>query len=388
MRQVIHDYFAQDALRQKLREAAVGAVTFSDADKARMTQNLMSQMKDVELSEEEKQRIGERTQEVASKLAAQVAGQFAEKMASQLESKLSQALGQTLATTMQSYMEQVMTAVMTQLGTRMQEQLTGALSTSMQQAMGSVMERMMQQMADVFSVDEKAFAEAFEFKMDEKELSQLMATLMSTERTSYDKNLVKLGYTSIEKPSEIDIYPVNFDSKAEVTKVLDDYNDRMREEDEGKVITYTDVVGALMSSVTDIVNMISYVLIAFVAISLIVSSIMIGVITYISVLERKKEIGILRSIGASKRDVSRVFNAETVIEGFVSGVMGVTITAVACIPANIIVERIHDIHDIARLPVGAAIVLIGISVFLSFIAGLIPSSKAAKADPVEALRSE
>jgi ABC-type antimicrobial peptide transport system permease subunit len=215
-----------------------------------------------------------------------------------------------------------------------------------------------------------------------------MSTLMSTERTSYDKNLVKLGYTSIDKPSEIDIYPVNFDSKAEVTKVLDDYNNRMREEDEGKVITYTDVVGALMTSVTDIVNMISYVLIAFVAISLIVSSIMIGVITYISVLERKKEIGILRSIGASKRDVSRVFNAETVIEGFVSGVMGVTITAIACIPANIIVEQIHGIHDIARLPVGAAIILIGISVFLSFIAGLIPSSKAAKADPVEALRSE
>ena len=388
MRQAIHDYFAQDALRQKLREGAVGAVTFSDADKARMTQNLMNQMKEVELTEDEKQRIGERTQEVASKLAAQVAGQFAEKMASQLESKLSQALGQTLGSTMQAYMEQVMTAVMTQLGTRMQEQLTGALSTSMQQAMGSVMERMMQQMADVFSVDEKAFAEAFEFKMDEKELSQLMSTLMSTERTSYDKNLVKLGYTSIDKPSEIDIYPVNFDSKAEVTKVLDDYNNRMREEDEGKVITYTDVVGALMTSVTDIVNMISYVLIAFVAISLIVSSIMIGVITYISVLERKKEIGILRSIGASKRDVSRVFNAETVIEGFVSGVMGVTITAIACIPANIIVEQIHGIHDIARLPVGAAIILIGISVFLSFIAGLIPSSKAAKADPVEALRSE
>ena len=388
MRQVIRDYFAQDSVRQTLREGAIGAVTFSDADRARLAQNLMDQMKDVELSAEEKQKLGETTQEIASKLAAQVAGQFAEKMSSQLEAKLSQALGQTLATALQTYMEQAMTTVMTQLGASMQEQLTDALSTTMQQAMGSMMERMMQQMADVFHVDEKAFAEAFQFKMDQKELSQLMMTLMSTERTSYDNNLVKLGYASKDKPSEIDVYPVNFDSKAAVTQVLDEYNDRMRTEDEGKVITYTDVVGALMSSVTEIVNMISYVLIAFVAISLIVSSIMIGVITYISVLERKKEIGILRSIGASKRDVSRVFNAETVIEGFVSGVMGVSITAIGSIPANIIVEEIHDVPNIARLPFGAAIILIFISIFLSFIAGLIPSRKAAKADPVEALRSE
>ena len=134
--------------------------------------------------------------------------------------------------------------------------------------------------------------------------------------------------------------------------------------------------------------MISYVLIAFVAISLVVSSIMIGVITYISVLERKKEIGILRSIGASKRDISRVFNAETVIEGLVSGLMGVGITALGCIPANIIVEQNFDVVEVARLPIGAALILIGVSVFLSFIAGLLPSRKAAKADPVEALRSE
>jgi ABC-type antimicrobial peptide transport system permease subunit len=216
-----------------------------------------------------------------------------------------------------------------------------------------------------------------------------MSAMMGTERTSYESNLVKLGYADEAKPSEIDIYPINFDSKAEVIEILDAYNERMRDAGEDdKVITYTDLVGALMSSVTDIVNMISYVLIAFVAISLVVSSIMIGVITYISVLERKKEIGILRSIGASKRDVSNVFNAETVIEGLVSGLMGVGITALMCIPANIIVEQNFGVVRVARLPLGAAVILVGVSVLLSFVAGLMPSRKAAKADPVEALRSE
>ena len=161
--------------------------------------------------------------------------------------------------------------------------------------------------------------------------------------------------------------------------------------DEGqddKVITYTDFVGALMSSVTDIVNMISYVLVAFVAISLVVSSIMIGVITYISVLERKKEIGILRSIGASKGDISRVFNAETIIVGFTAGVIGIGLTALACIPANAIVYALFNVANVALLPWQAALVLVGISMFLTFLAGLIPSSAASRKDPVEALRSE
>lgn len=259
--------------------------------------------------------------------------------------------------------------------------------------MGEVMESMvtgiMESLANSMHVDEEAFAQAFAFNMDEKELGELMASLMSTERTSYDNNLAKLGYATPDVPSEIDIYPTDFDSKADVTAVLDAYNERQRAAgDEDKVITYTDIVGALMSSVTSIVNMISTVLIAFVAISLVVSSIMIGVITYISVLERKKEIGILRSIGASKRDISRVFNAETVIEGLVSGIMGVGITALGCIPANIIVEEVFDVERVARLPIDAALALVGVSVFLSFVAGLLPSRKAAKADPVEALRSE
>ena len=264
-------------------------------------------------------------------------------------------------------------------------QLASAISTQMEGAMTQIMANM----AGAVHIDEQVFAEAFSFNMDEKEFSELMTALMTTERTSLDGNLAKFGYADVAKPSEVDIYPIDFKAKEEVKSILDAYNDDMRESgDDDRVITYTDIVGALMSSVTDIVNMISYVLIAFVAISLIVSSIMIGVITYISVLERKKEIGILRSIGASKRDVSRVFNAETVIEGLVSGLMGVLITFVATFPANAIVEANFGVERVARLPFGAACILVGVSIALSFIAGLLPARKAAKADPVEALRSE
>ena len=216
-----------------------------------------------------------------------------------------------------------------------------------------------------------------------------MMSLLSTEQASFDGNLKKLGYADFAKPGGIDIYPKDFESKEHVIEILDGYNQKMEDEgEEDKVISYTDFVGVLMSSVTDIVNMISYVLIAFVAISLVVSSIMIGVITYISVLERKKEIGVLRSIGASKRDIGRVFNAETVIVGFVAGVIGIGVTALCCIPANAIVYANFDVPNVAILPWQAAIALIAISVLLTFLAGLIPSRAASRKDPVEALRSE
>ena len=219
--------------------------------------------------------------------------------------------------------------------------------------------------------------------MSEEELGELMMSLMNTEDTSYDNNLKKLGYADFNKPSGIDIYPIDFESKEKVIGILDAYNDRMTADGEDdKVITYTDFVGTLMASVTDIVNMISYVLVAFVAISLVVSSIMIGVITYISVLERKKEIGILRSIGASKGDISRVFNAETIIVGFTAGVIGIGLTMLACIPANAIVYSLFDVANVASLPWQAAVILVAISVFLTFLAGLIPSSAASRKDPV------
>ena len=226
--------------------------------------------------------------------------------------------------------------------------------------------------------------------MDQEELTELFMSMMRVEESSYDNNLRKLGYANFAKPSAIDIYPKDFESKEEVIAILDGYNDQMAAEgQEDKEYRPTPIlVGTLMSSVTTIVNMISYVLIAFVAISLIVSSIMIGVITYISVLERKKEIGILRSIGASKGDVSRVFNAETIIEGLVAGLLGVGLTALACIPANAIVYAVNGVPNVAQLPWQAGAILVLISVFLTTIAGLMPASSASRKDPVEALRSE
>lgn len=231
---------------------------------------------------------------------------------------------------------------------------------------------------------------AIEMNMDEDDLAELLRSLMSAGDASYANNLKKFGYADLKNPSQIDIYPLDFESKAAVLDILDDYNSRMEAEgDEEKVISYTDLVGTLMSSVTEIVDMISYVLIAFVAISLVVSSIMIGVITYISVLERKKEIGILRAIGASKGNVSQVFNAETFIIGLCAGLIGIGLTLLLLIPGNALIHSLADSSDInASLPAVYGIVLIVLSVFLTFLGGLIPSRKAAKSDPVAALRSE
>ena len=207
--------------------------------------------------------------------------------------------------------------------------------------------------------------------------------------TTYENNLLTLGAADLSNPSTINIYAKDFESKEKLTDIIDKYNDDMEAAgQEEKVIQYTDYVGLMMSSVSDVINAISYVLIAFVAISLVVSSIMIGIITYISVLERTKEIGILRSIGASKRDISHVFNAETLIVGFVAGALGIIITILLNIPINIIIESITDISGVASLPAGGAVILVIISMLLTFIAGLIPSRVAAKKDPVIALRSE
>ncbi len=215
----------------------------------------------------------------------------------------------------------------------------------------------------------------------------LKAAVVS-DSTYYD-NMTTMGVIDLEKPASILIYPIDFEAKENITQIISDYNARMEESgEENKVITYTDMVGMLMSSVTDIIDAISYILIAFVAISLIVSSIMIGIITYISVLERTKEIGILRAIGASKKDISRVFNAETVIVGLVSGCIGIGVTVLLNIPINIIIENITDIAGLSVLPPVAGVILIAISVLLTLIAGLFPSRVAAKKDPVVALRTE
>ena len=225
--------------------------------------------------------------------------------------------------------------------------------------------------------------------LSSEELAKYISSYTKNADTTYEENLSILGIVSLDTPSNIRIYPKDFDSKEQIIEIIDEYNKEMEENDkEESVIEYTDLVGILMSSVTSIVNVISYVLIAFVAISLIVSSIMIGIITYISVLERTKEIGILRAIGASKKDISRVFNAETIIEGSISGVLGILITIILNIPINMIIKHIVNISNIAKLPVVGAIILIIISICLTFIAGLIPSRFASKKDPVEALRTE
>lgn len=283
------------------------------------------------------------------------------------------------------YMGQVM-AVYT-------EQLSGQVADALQAQVGAAMESTMGQLAQNLSsamrVDEAALRDAFQFNLDPQELTQLLVAMSAAEQNSYERNLRTLGYADPDSPSRIDLYPVDFEGKEHITDILNAYNEDQRASGhDDRVITWTDIVGALMSSVTDIINMISYVLIAFVAISLVVSSIMIGIITYVSVLERRKEIGILRAVGASKGDIARVFNAETLIVGFVAGVMGILITLLLTIPANAIVESRFDVANVAVLPWQAAVILVFISMGLSFLAGLIPSSAASRKDPVEALRSE
>lgn len=241
------------------------------------------------------------------------------------------------------------------------------------------------------SPEESTQMQAMTSGMSDDQILKLFSASLKARTTdaTLDSNKSKLGITDLDTPSQIDIYATDFDSKEKVQNIIKDYN--KLQQDDGKeenVINYTDYVGIMMSSVSTIINAISYVLIAFVAISLIVSSIMIGIITYISVLERTKEIGVLRSIGASKKDVSRIFNAETLIEGFVSGALGIVVTLLLCIPANALIKHLTDISNVAQLPVAGGVILIIISMFLTFIAGLIPAKLAAKKDPVVALRSE
>jgi len=276
-------------------------------------------------------------------------------------------------------------AAMQSVTNSIMQTLAKEIMKSMQKTMGSFAESM----ANAISFDTNAFSRAFQFNMDEKSLQELMAAMMESGTVSYESNLKKLGYADLTKPSIISIYPKDFDSKSEVIRMLDEYNDRMRETDETKVIQYTDAVGTLMSSVTTIVDTISYILIAFVAISLVVSSIMIGVITYISVLERRKEIGILRAIGASKRNISSVFNAETFIIGSLAGLIGVELTRLILIPGNMLIHHLTENPNVnAFLPIRASVILIFLSIILTLIGGIIPSKKAAKSDPVAALRTE
>lgn len=323
---------------------------------------------------------------------------FTDAIAKGIESKFTEIMEQVekqLTKGIQTAMEQMIGNISSGMQEAMQSVMT-SVSSSLTSAMSQAMSGLgglgsgMGNMEDALSINPEAFAKAIQMNMNEDDLSELMMSLLSSENSSYDGNLKKLGYADLNVPGGINIYPKDFEGKSEIVGILDQYNADMEAagEDE-KVITYTDLVGTLMSSVTNIVNIISYVLVAFVAISLVVSSIMIGVITYISVLERKKEIGILRAIGASRHNVSQVFNAETFIIGFCAGAMGIGITLLLLIPANSIIRSLADgVNVKAALPPVAAVVLIGLSVVLTLLGGLIPSRKAAKSDPVTALRTD
>lgn len=255
---------------------------------------------------------------------------------------------------------------------------------------GDLTGALVQSIAKNFNVDQDKIASAFQFDLSEEELTRLMQTMSSggVEKNA-TINLISLGYQDIDEPTNIAFYFIDFEAKENFLDFLEAYNDKMEKKDDNKVIKYTDLTGLLMSSVKTIVDSVSYVLIAFVSISLIVSSIMIGIITYISVLERTKEIGVLRAIGASKKNISSIFNAETFIVGLFAGLLGIGVTLALIPPINYVIHTLTGNMDInAVLPVSGAIILVALSVILTLIGGLIPSKQAAKKDPVLALRSE
>ncbi|WP_283169891.1 ABC transporter ATP-binding protein/permease [Curtanaerobium respiraculi] len=296
-----------------------------------------------------------------------------------------QALMQQAAQVMANEMATSLTTQMAVMTNSVGNQLSSAISGQLQSQMASLSNAMQ----NGFSFDADAFADAIKFNMDQDDLTSLLTSYMNSNDLTYDNNMGKLGYAELSDPQSISIYPTDFPAKESVIGIIDDYNDKMNAEGNSKAtIQYSDIAGTLMSSVTSIVDTISLVLIAFVSISLVVSSIMIGIITYISVLERKKEIGILRAMGASKLNIANVFNAETIIEGLIAGVLAIAVVYLASLVVNPIVYAGWNVPQVMILPVASAAVLVGISVLLTFVAGLIPSSAASRRDPVEALRSE
>lgn len=313
-----------------------------------------------------------------------------------MQSYLQEQLAPYFSNALQGLVRQAAQVMATQLASQLQTQVAAATSKLGTQLSSAIAGKLQSQMSSLssalqsgFSVDAGAFSRAIKLNMSQDDLSSLLQNYMNAGDLSYDANMKRLGYARLEDPESIGIYPRDFDAKQAVQDIIEAYN--RDEEAAGKpdsAIQYSDLVGTLMSSVTDIVNMISTVLIAFVSISLVVSSVMIAIITYISVLERKKEIGILRAMGASKLNVANIFNAETVIEGLLSGVFAVGLVYLVSVPVNAFILSWKGVPNIMVLPWQSALSLVAISVVLTLVAGLIPSSMAARRDPVEALRSE
>ncbi|MCD7734101.1 MAG: ABC transporter ATP-binding protein/permease [Clostridiales bacterium] len=375
----------------------------SDTATATMSAGLMSMLDLSGLESQMTAIVQSYTQSVMSAYTEALTEAVMSAMESQMTSLETQ-MTAAMAAQMTAVQEQITSAITEQMA-GLESQITSALSStmesvmseivdqlsdSMETAMNDMMDELADSMEDALQIDEDTFADAFEFNLDSDELMEIMTSMSSSGSTSYDSTLESLGYLDENGLEEIDLYPKDFDSKDEVLAILDNYNELKRAEDkEDDVITYTDTVGTMMSSVTTIMDVISYVLIAFVSISLIVSSIMIGVITYISVLERTREIGILRAIGASKGNISQIFNAETLIIGLCAGLLGVGLSELLLIPINAVVHSVAGSTDInAVLTFSNAAILVALSMVLTFIGGLIPSGQAAKKDPVTALRTE
>ena len=324
----------------------------------------------------------------AQQCLAQLKALGGDVLAERLQQAMTDYVQKQLAPYLQQAMDQVMKAISEQIATTVSSQLKAGAAGLMGQ-MATQMSSSFANLASAMHVDASAFARAIHFNMDAEDLSSLMMSYAKASQLTYDNNLTTLCYADEADPISVKIFPRDFEAKERVLDHIDAYNKQVKAagHDE-QAISYTDYMGIIMGSVTDIVNTISLVLIAFVSISLVVSSIMIGIITYISVLERKKEIGILRAIGASKRNVANVFNAETFIEGLIAGVFAIVVVVAVSFPVNTWALAAKQVPNLMSLPVQDALVLIAISVLLTVVAGLLPARSASKKDPVEALRSE
>ena len=324
----------------------------------------------------------------AQQCLAQLKALGGDALAERLQQAMTDYVQKQLAPYLQQAMDQVMKAISEQIATTVSSQLKAGAAGLMDQ-IATQMSSSFANLASAMHVDASAFARAIHFNMDAEDLSSLMMSYAKASKLTYDNNLTTLGYADEADPISVKIFPRDFEAKERVLDHIDAYNKQVKAagHDE-RAISYTDYMGIIMGSVTDIVNTISLVLIAFVSISLVVSSIMIGIITYISVLERKKEIGILRAIGASKRNVANVFNAETFIEGLIAGVFAIVVVVLVSFPVNAWALASKQVPNLMSLPVQDALVLIAISVLLTVVAGLLPARSASKKDPVEALRSE
>ncbi|MCD7821669.1 MAG: FtsX-like permease family protein, partial [Clostridiales bacterium] len=359
-----------DTLEDYLQTAFASALSaYTEALSAAIEEQLTAAME---------QMMSGLTEQLSAQVSAQLSSAM-EQMMGQVTEELTAQLSTQLSSALSSMTDEVM------------EQLSGQLSDSMESMMTEMMEGLSDSLADSLTIDADTLTDAFNFNMDSGDaLTELLSSMSDSVGTDYTSNLTSLGYTDFATPSEIDIYPIDFDAKEEVVAILDSYNDQMDAAGEtDKIISYTDLAGTMMSSVTTIINVVSYVLIAFIAVSLVVSCIMISIITQISVMERTKEIGILRAIGASKGNISLVFNAETFIIGSCSGLIGVIVTELLIFPINSLIHGlVGDTSVNAVLPWTYAGMLVILSIVITVLSGLVPAWRAAKLDPVTALRSE